>query len=135
MSTIVKGGQLMVFVGGKSIAAATNHTLSLNVDTVDSSNKDLAGGKWGSEEPDKINWSMTTENLFTFDTTVGNNCDDLMSILIGRQKVNIVFALAATLEDYSDDSVTEVPAGGWLPSQTQKWYSGQAYITALDINA
>lgn len=135
MSDIVKGGQLMVFVGGKSIAAATNHTLSLNVDTVDSSNKDLAGGKWASEEPDKINWSMTTENLFTFDNTVGKNYDDLMGILISRQKVDIVFALAATLENYSDETVTEVPTGGWVKSTTQKWYSGQAYITALDVNA
>ena len=36
----IKGGDLMLFVNGKSIAFATSHTLSISTDTVDTSNKD-----------------------------------------------------------------------------------------------
>ena len=42
---IIKGGDLMLFVGGKSIGYATNHTLSINADTKETSTKD-SGGKW-----------------------------------------------------------------------------------------
>ena len=43
--SIIKGGDMMLFVNGKSIGYATNHTLSINTDTKETSTKD-SGGKW-----------------------------------------------------------------------------------------
>ena len=43
--SVIKGGDLMLFVGGKSIAYATSHTLSISADTKENSSKD-SGGKW-----------------------------------------------------------------------------------------
>ena len=42
----IKGGDMMLFVNGKSIAYATSHTLSISGDTQDTSNKDAGGGDW-----------------------------------------------------------------------------------------
>lgn len=43
--SVIKGGDLMLFVGGKSIAYATSHTLSISAGTKETSSKD-SGGKW-----------------------------------------------------------------------------------------
>ena len=45
MNKVIKGGDLMVFVGEQSIALATNHTLTISADTKETSSKD-SGGKW-----------------------------------------------------------------------------------------
>ena len=44
----IKGGDMMLFVNGKSIAYATSHTLSISGDTQDTSNKDEGGGDWAA---------------------------------------------------------------------------------------
>ena len=36
----IKGQELMLFLGGKSIAYATSHTLEISAETSDTSNKD-----------------------------------------------------------------------------------------------
>lgn len=45
MNNVIKGGDLMVFADNKSIALATNHTLTISADTKETSSKD-SGGKW-----------------------------------------------------------------------------------------
>lgn len=42
----IKGGDLMLFLGGKSIAYATTHSLEITGETTDTSNKDEGGGDW-----------------------------------------------------------------------------------------
>ncbi len=59
---ITKGGDLMLFVGGKSIAYATNHTLSISADTKETSTKD-SGGLWQTSEVGMLSWSCSSENL------------------------------------------------------------------------
>jgi TP901-1 family phage major tail protein len=63
---IINGGDLMLFIDGKSIAFATNHTLSINAETVETTSKDH-GGKWVSKATRKISWTMNTENLYSID--------------------------------------------------------------------
>ena len=58
---------MMLFVGTgttvKSIAQATNHTLTISADTVDISTKDIYSGKWQTSEMNTLNWSASSENL------------------------------------------------------------------------
>ena len=73
----------MLFVDGKSIAYATSHTLSISGDTQDTSNKDEGGGSWASSEVSILNWTASSDNLYS------------------------VFCLK------SEMNLTDVPNGGW----------------------
>lgn len=122
----VKGGDLMLFVDGKSIAYATSHTLSISGDTQDTSNKDEGGGSWASSEVSILNWSASSDNLFSVDGQ-GNNFADLFDIMIAKTPVQAVFCLK------SEMNLTDVPTGGWTTSYPM--YQGNVVITSLEVNA
>lgn len=128
MANVINGGDLMLFIGGKSIAFATSHKLSINVETVETTSKD-SGGKWVSKAARKINWNCSTENLYSNDG-VGLTFSDLFDKLTARTPIEAVFCLE---KDYATKK-DEVPADGWLPSTTGT-YSGKVIITALEANA
>ena len=122
----VKGGDLMLFVDGKSIAYATSHTLSISGDTQDTSNKDEGGGSWARSEVSILNWSASSDNLFSVDGQ-GNNFADLFDIMIAKTPVQAVFCLK------SEMNLTDVPTGGWTTSYPM--YQGNVVITSLEVNA
>lgn len=128
MGQVINGGDLMLFIGGKSIAFATSHKLSINVETVETSSKDT-GGKWVSKAARKISWNCSTENLYSNDGE-GVNFDQLFDMLVARNEIEAVFCLE---KDYTNKA-DEVPEGGWIPS-TAGTYSGKVIITALEANA
>ena len=128
MAQVINGGDLMLFIGGKSIAFATSHKLSINVETVETTSKD-SGGKWVSKAARKISWNCSTENLYSNDGE-GINFDDLFDKLVARQEIEAVFCLE---KDYASKA-DNVPEGGWLPSTTGT-YVGNVIITALEANA
>ena len=76
----------MLFVDGKSIAYATSHTLSISGDTQDTSNKDEGGGNWASSEVSILNWTASSDNLYSTDGE-GNNFEDLYDIMIAKTPV------------------------------------------------
>jgi len=121
----IKGGDLMVFVEGVSVAYATSHTLSINADTTDTSNKDEGGGGWQSSEVNLLSWTATTENLYSEDGE-GKGFDDLFDLMIAKEPVTLVFAKKSS-------SATDVPTGGWSAGTPKK--TGEAIITALEANA
>ena len=121
----IKGGDLMVFVEGVSVAYATSHTLSINADTTDTSNKDEGGGGWQSSEVNLLSWTATTENLYSEDGE-GKGFDDLFDLMIAKEPVTLVFAKKGS-------SATDVPTGGWSAGTPKK--TGEAIITALEANA
>lgn len=128
MAQVINGGDLMLFIGDKSIAFATSHKLSINVETVETTSKD-SGGKWVSKAARKISWNCSTENLYSNDGE-GVTFDQLFDKLVAREEVNAVFCLE---KDYATKA-DEVPTGGWIPS-TAGTYSGKVIITALEANA
>lgn len=122
----IKGGDLMLFVDGKSIAYATSHTLSISGDTQDTSNKDEGGGNWASSEVSILNWTASSDNLYSTDGE-GNNFEDLFDIMIAKTPVQAVFCLKSQM------NLTDVPTGGWSPSVPK--YVGNVVITSLEVNA
>lgn len=125
---VINGGDLMLFIDGKSIAFATSHKLSINVETVETTSKDN-GGKWVAKAARKISWNCSTENLYSNDGE-GLNFSDLFDKLVAREPIEAVFCLEQDCATKAD----EVPEGGWLPSTTGT-YSGQVIITSLEANA
>lgn len=126
----IKGGSLMLFLDGKSIAFATNHTLEISGDMADTSNKDEGAGDWASQEVNLLNWTATSENLYSLDGE-GDNFADLFDIMVAKEPVAAVFCLKS-------ESVTDVPTGGWTPSTasaTNPVYEGNVVINSLSLNA
>ena len=121
---IIKGDDLMIFDdGGKSIAFATNHTLSISADAQETSSKD--GGIWGSNEVNKITWEITSENLYT--TTA---YDDFFTKMINREAVTVYFGTKK--ENDPDKTVVDGDYTNWTGASG---YSGKVLITSLTANA
>ena len=93
---VINGGDLMLFIDGKSIAFATSHKLSINVETVETTSKD-SGGKWVAKAARKISWNCSTENLYSNDGE-GMTFDQLFDKLTARTPIKAVFCLE---KDYS----------------------------------
>ena len=120
MANVIKGRDLMLFINGKSIAFATSHSLSISMDTTETTSKD-SGGKWVTSNAGKISWEVKTENLFS-NNGEGVTFEDLFDMM--------TFAL----EKNSATKAAEVAKGGWLPSSTGT-FSGKVILTSLEASA
>lgn len=136
----LNGSDLMVFVNNgtklQSIAYATNHTLSVDMATTDTSTKDNGNGLWQNSEPGMMSWSMTTENLMSDSAQNGHSFNSLFDIMLKRQTVEVAFALQTNNIDYQNklDTVFEAPSDGWT-ADTVNQYHGKCYITSLQVTA
>lgn len=128
---ITKGQNLMCFVGGKSIAFATSHTLEVTGETTDCSTKDNGGGEWATSEMGLLSWTCSSENLIG-DPRNGHGYDELFEMMIKKQPIDLVFSLKSTIA--ADGTAYEVPTGGWT-AKTDYGYQGKAFITSLSLNA
>lgn len=129
---IIKGGDMMLFIGGTSIGFATNHTLSINTDIKETSTKD-SGGKWQTSEAGILSWSATSENLMSNDQE-GVGYKELIGYMTSKTKITAHFDLKAGNTD-------TVPTDGWVPlaiaggSSYSKGYRGDVIITSIELNA
>lgn len=129
---IIKGSDMMLFVGGKSIAYATNHTLNISADTKETSSKD-SGGKWQTSEVGVLSWTCSTENLCG-DEGAGLGYEELVDMMMARKPITGVFSLEGNSTDYYDNKLDAVPTAGWT-AKAGKGYTGQMIITNIDFNA
>lgn len=121
----IRGGDMMLFVNGKSIAYATSHTLTISGDTQDTSNKDEGGGDWASNEVSTLSWTAQSENMYSIDGA-GSNFDDLFDIMVAKTPVTASFSKKT-------ETAVNVPEGGWTASKPD--YEGKVVITSLELNA
>lgn len=132
---IIKGSDLMLFLkpsgstAYKSIAFATNHSLSISAETTSTSSKDSGGGKWTSNSVQKLSWTVSTENLYSLDGE-GHVFDELFQLMTDRAEIDVVFSLESSYESKPE----EVPDGGWTPVTTPQ-YKGKVVMTSLEMNA
>ena len=129
---VTKGGDLMLFVGGKSIAFATNHTLSISADTKETSTKD-SGGLWQTSEVGMLSWSCSSENLMG-NPMAGIGYDELFDMMVARKPITGVFALEGNSTDFAEGKLGAAPADGWT-AKANDGYTGQMVITNLEKNA
>jgi hypothetical protein len=122
----IRGGDMMLFLDGTSIAYATNHTLEITGDLSDTTNKDEGGGDWSSQEVNLLSFTASSENLYSLDGE-GDNFEDLFDIMVQKTPVDAVFSKKS-------QSATDVPTGGWTPLAASG-YKGKVLITSLQLNA
>jgi predicted secreted protein len=149
---VIKGGDLMLFLKEangtvKSIAFATSHTLTVSTDTQQTSTKD-DGGKYQSSDYGIISWSLSSENLASYDGA-GYNYQDLIYLMLSQTKVTATFTIegsSGSSYPYSSklDSVDDATGDVWSPgitgnigSTTGKslGYTGTVLITSVEVNA
>lgn len=130
-NTVIKGGDIMVFVGGKSIAMSTNHTLSISASTTETSSKD-SGGFWQTSEVGILSWTVSSENILCSDPA-GEGYDALFKLMIAREPVELVIAVEGDSENFADGKLGEVNTAGWKP-KANDGYTGKAIITSLEKN-
>lgn len=107
---VINGTDLLLYVEGVAIAGSASHSLTLNSETRDTTNKDTA--KWRTVLGGRLTWGISGSGMFAFDATYGYS--QLMALLIAGTVVTLKFS-------------TEV-AGN-------KHWSGEAIITKIDMEA
>lgn len=127
MAEIIKGSDLMVFLDGKSIAFATSCSVTLGTETQSISSKDH--GKWQADKPVKLNWEMSSDNLYT-----ESDFNSLFSTWKSMAQVTVVFDIAGDTPISNEDG-TVVPLTGWTPTGDGNGVTGKAYITNISANA
>jgi len=127
-NTIIKGDELMVFMGGSALAYATSHTLTVNGNTIDIATKDH--GYWGASEVGNITWEVTTENLFTKE-----NYSQLFDSMVSKTPVTLIFGQATNYDENGLSGVSQEDGPNAWTAPTTDGYTGKAVITSLQANA
>ena len=129
-SRIIKGDDLMVFLKNKSIAFATNHTITLNSNLAEITCKD--GNGWSTGIAGSKSWEATSENLYCSDPNGDDNTAyNMLPLFINSTPIDLKFAVkntSSTSPSTSYFSPNEVASGSQM-------LSGQAIITSFNINA
>ena len=126
-NTIIKGRDLMLFNNDKSIAYATNHTISITANTADVSSKDH--GVYGGTEVVSFSWEIQSENLYT--EAAYNELFDAMIAGASGTKLTVKFGLKS---ESGDGTVVDGDHTNWTP-KASGYYTGECYITSLQANA
>lgn len=133
MATITQGGDLMLFIGGKSIAFATSHSLEISAETSDVASKDH--GIWNTKEVKTFSWTCSSENLMSNDGE-GVTYADLFGYMTSKTKLDAVFTLPKTGAGVAGAVPgLAVPDGGWTPGDEEPKLGGQVIISSLSLNA
>lgn len=151
-ATKIKGGRMMAYIAigtnytsgtnWQSLAFATNHSLSINMDTVDTSNKDVSGD-WASAEGGTKSWSLSSEHFYAIGTSF-DSYEYLYSKLVDGKPIKLAFGNVDRMgEDESgniniDEVATLDNFGYWHPVGTQTGYHykyGDALVTSLSLDA
>ena len=125
MEKIIKGDELMLFNGEKSIAYATSHSLTINGNSIDISSKDH--GYWGASEVGNITWEITSENLYT-DKYYG----ELFDAMVSRNQLSVAFGFAS---NWDINGLVDATNAEYTLNKNKTYYTGKVYVTSLTANA
>lgn len=123
---VINGGDVMLFIGGKPIAYATNHSLDITCETRSQDSKDT-GGRWRDEDYGIKSWTMSSDNLFA-DEGAGMTYDDLFDAMVNETVLDVVMCPKMETTDVAPDT-------GWTASTTSIRYVGSVILTNLTLNA
>jgi len=117
----------MLFLNGKSIAMATNHTLSISAETTEISNKDIGSGDWTANNVRRFSWEVSTENMFTVSAY-----KKLFELMLAKQPVHAIFSVRNG-DELIQDSSSYFADWTWEPDEFT--LSGDVLITNIDTQA
>jgi len=129
MNTSYKGKNLQVLIGGKSIALATSHQLTITANTVDTTTKDDVA-LWQKAEIGTMTWQLTSDNVCSHGTD-GHDTEAIMTAFTAGTAVTVIFGLVQPID-------AAVPTGGFTVNSTAAdkiAYTGSALLTSVTLNA
>lgn len=121
------GGDLMIFInpsGGtkQPIAFSTSAKLSVSMKSRDISSKD--SGDWTAKAAGKFDWNASTDALANFQSTgTTYSVEDLYGYMVAKCQVSMAFGVKCGTSP------------SWALCSSAKYFSGNAFITAMDLNA
>ena len=119
----------MAFAGGKAIALATSHTLSITATYLKERTKDDGDGA-PAMDFDFADWKVTSDSIVGANEGVSNEQTvvDLIDAQLAMQPIEVVF-------DAAKPVTGAVPAGGWQPAAGAPFpaTTGTAYITDISV--
>ena len=124
-TSVFNGTSLVVLIGTEVIGFATSCSLSIAIDTPDSSTKQSLG--WADEIGGQKSWSLTTDGLATVvpgSVATYISTTELSNLAIARTAVTVKFTTV------NNDTV-----GGVTPVTGDTIYSGSAFIESVDMTA
>lgn len=149
---IVQGQDLMAFIADNdkgqlySIGGATSHTLNLQQNLQSISTKDVGSGRWSMSQLGLLDWSVSSENYTTDNTTndtgvdalddsrYGYGFNDLFNFMVARKPIYLAFGLEGSSENYNEGKLLHPDSSlGWKPSNA--YYAGWAFVSSLTQNA
>lgn len=143
VQTMVNGNQLMLFdENGKSFAFATNHTLTINGETSDTSTKDH--GIYSNAIVNRVSWEISSENVFPLDADgADSEFNDLFTYMTSRSAITVYFGFrdetASYLTAKDGDGLKQgfgtIDEDSWKKTGNGLLYKGTVIITALTLNA
>ena len=129
----LKGKDLMVFIGSKAVALATNHTLTLNTETSDTSSKD--DGIWSDAEITGMSWTASSESIGAYAGEADKDLsyEEFIDMCMAAEPVDIIVGIP------KNQTIAGVPEDGWtVPDGTSPslvHYTGKALITSIELSA
>lgn len=128
---ILKGSAINLFFDGSTLGFATNHQLSVTVNTEEIATKDH--GDYPAVLATTVNWSITADHMYT--TTEG--CK-MMNMLRLKTPVDIIFATVANYSNTDEKGIIDVsPAKNWnyTGGTSTMLAKGKVLITNLTVNS
>jgi hypothetical protein len=112
MAVVINGSDIFVYIDGIKVANATSHTLTMNMATRDTSNKDT--GKFNTKDVGRLDITASSDALVVY-----ANLASMLTAYMARVPVTLHFA--------------EDTAG--TPNTSKFYATGEFVITSMDINA
>lgn len=131
---IRKGNDLMLFIKGKSVAFATNHSFSMTTETEEVQTKDSGYDAQMFAKTQK--WEITSENLY-----IDAEYETLFDAMVEKKPVQVVWGIGVqhseptTHPDEGHSNANEYEAFYYEADKKFVSYSGLALITSLNVNA
>jgi len=112
MAVVINGSDIFVYIDGVKVANATSHTLTMNMATRDTSNKDT--GKFNTKDVGRLDITASSDALVVYTDLAA-----MLTAYMARVPVTLHFA--------------EDTAGS--PNTSKFYATGKFVITSMDINA
>lgn len=127
--TIQDGGNIMLFIDGKSVAHASSHSLNISSQTEEINTKDC--GEFGMTTVSQLTWEITADHFYTSD-----GYDTFFDAMTDMEPIDVVFGLkaAAELPPNGTPKDVNVSADGYW-TKGASYYFGQAIISSLNWTA
>ena len=121
----IAGKDIMIFVDGSAIAMATNHTLTLNTETSETSSKDT--GLWGDERVTRLRWEASSDS---FVDGIGSTSSFATLFDLWKAGEAVDISLAGSLQPWTRRLMEKCPQQDGLnqhQGSTRVRHSSQAY--------